>query len=74
MEISVSQLLNIKIQGNVDYDFLIDNIEGNTEYDVWYWTEFYIEVVYRWASDGKRNRIDIYGKTINEIIKEIHNL
>jgi hypothetical protein len=59
-----------------ELDLLIKNIESQTDYDVLNWNSFEINVICRDGFGGEADRKDvqIYGKTMAEIIGEIKQL
>lgn len=53
---------------------LVAKIEKETDFDVLNWSWFEIDVVNRNGDDGKVDSIKVYGKSDNDIIKEVKSL
>lgn len=53
---------------------LVAKIEKETDFDVLNWSWFKISVIDRNGDDGKVDCIKIYGKSDNDIVKEVKSL
>ena len=65
---------NNRVSKEEQTDAIIYNVESLTDFDVLNFNKQAIDIINRFEDDGNTHTIEIYGKTISEILESIKEL